>query len=205
MADRIPWFLPHHPDILGLLRGQADVTYEGIVAFARWSDGAGAEDAQAVRDAEHDADDKRHELLEALTIALTTPIEQEDAYALSERMDHVIDSAKDIVRIAQVLDWRPDAHAAAMGKRAEESARYMRDAIHTLVEKNGHPGEKADLVMKTARRMEHDLLAALAELPRDGDPFARSAALEVYRSYSELSVALGRVGDRTWYAVLKVI
>jgi uncharacterized protein Yka (UPF0111/DUF47 family) len=205
MSRRVPWFLPHHPDVLGLIRRQADVTYEGIAAFARWSAGGSDEDAQAVRDAEHEADDTRHELLQALTIALTTPIEQEDAYALSERMDEVIDSAKDTVRIAQALGWAPDAHAAAMGKRAEESAGHMRDAIHTLIEKNGHPGETADLVMKTARRMEHDLLAGLAELPRDGDSFTRAAALEVYRSYSELSMALGRVGDRTWYAVLKVI
>jgi uncharacterized protein len=205
MSRRVPWFLPHHPDVLGLIRRQADVTYEGIAAFARWSETGSDEDAQAVRDAEHDADDTRHELLQALTIALTTPIEQEDAYALSERMDEVIDGAKDTVRIAQALGWAPDAHAAAMGRRAEEAAGHMRDAIHTLVEKNGHPGETADLVMKTARRMEHDLLAGLAELPRDGDSFTRAAALEVYRSYSELSVALGRVGDRTWYAVLKVI
>lgn len=205
MSRRVPWFLPHSPDILGLLRQQADITYEGIAAFARWSAAGAADEAQAVRDAEHDADDTRHELLEALTIALTTPIEQEDAYALSERMDEVIDSAKDTVRIAEALGWSPDAHTAAMGRRAEEAAGYMRDAIHTLVEKNGHPGETADRVMKTARRMEHDLLAGLAELPRDGDPYTRQAALEVYRSYSGLSVALGRVGDRTWYAVLKVL
>lgn len=205
MPRRVPWFLPHHPDVLGLLRRQADVTFDGIAAFARWSAGGGDADAQAVRNAEHDADDTRLELLQALTIALTTPIEQEDAYALSERMDEVIDSAKDTVRIAEALGWMPDEHAAAMGARAEESARYMRDAIHTLVERNGHPGETADRVMKTARRMEHDLLAGLAELPRDGDPFARAAALEVYRSYSKLGAALGRVGDRTWYSVLKVI
>lgn len=204
MSQRVPWFLPHHPDILGLLRRQADITYQGIAAFGRWSATGAAEDAQAVRDAEHDADDTRHELLEALTIALTTPFEQEDVYALSERMDEVIDSGKDTVRIAGALAWSPDAHTAAMGRRAEEAAGYMRDAIHTLVEKS-HPGETADLVMKTARRMEHDLLAGLAELPRDGDPYTRQAALEVYRSYSRLSVALGRVGDRTWYAVLKVL
>jgi uncharacterized protein len=205
MRQRVLWFLPHHPQIIGLLRLQADVTLEGIAAFTRWSATGNPEDAQAVRNAEHDADNTRHELLEALTVALTTPLEQEDAYALSERMDEVIDSAKDTVRLAQALDWQPDEHAAAMAARAEEVARHMRNAIHTLVEKNGHPGEEANLVIKTARRMEHDLLAALNALPRDGDPFERTAALEVYRSYSKLGQALGRVGDRTWYAVLKVL
>lgn len=205
MAQRSPWFLPHHPDILGLLRRQADVTFEGIAAFERWSATGDPEEAQAVRDAEHEADDTRHELLQALTIALTTPIEQEDAYALSERMDEVIDGAKDTVRLAQALGWQPDEHAAAMGVRARETAEYMRDAIHALVDKKDHLGETADRVMKSARRMEHDLLAALDALPRDGDSFARIAALEVYRSYSKVGQALGRVGDRTWYAILKVL
>lgn len=205
MTTRVPWFLPHHPDVLAMLRRQADVTRDGIAAFARWSASGSGDDAQAVRDAEHDADDTRLELLEALTIALSTAIDQEDAYALSERIDGVIDSAKDTVRIAQALSWKPDAHGAAMAARAAEAAGHMRDAIHGLADKQVNSGEQADLVIKTSRRIEHELLAALADLPRDGDPFQRAAALEVYRSYSNLGHALMRVGDRTWYAVLKVL
>lgn len=205
MSRRIPWFLPHHPDVLGLLKQQAEVTQRGIAAFARWSVDGADEHAQAVRDAEHEADDTRHALLEVLTIALTTPIEQEDAYALSERIDEVIDSAKDTVRLAQALGWKPDEHAAGMAARAEEAATHMRDAIHNLGSRRAHPGENAELAIKAARRIEHELLAGLAALPRDGDPFARAATLEVYRSYSDLGQALLRVADRTWYAVLKVL
>jgi uncharacterized protein Yka (UPF0111/DUF47 family) len=94
VSERLRWFLPHHPDVLGLLRKQADVTSRGVAAFARWSATGDAADAQAVRDAEHDGDDLRHELLQALSTALTTPIEQEDAYALSERIDEVLDRAR---------------------------------------------------------------------------------------------------------------
>ena len=35
MSERLRWFLPHHPDVLGLLGKQADVTSRGIAAFAR--------------------------------------------------------------------------------------------------------------------------------------------------------------------------
>ena len=114
MSDRLRWFLPHHPDVLGLLRDQADVTTRGMTAFARWSATGDAADARAVRDAEHEGDDLRHELLQALSTALTTPIEQEDAYALSERIDEVLDRAKDTVRVADAFQWRPDEHTAAM-------------------------------------------------------------------------------------------
>jgi uncharacterized protein Yka (UPF0111/DUF47 family) len=188
-----------------MLRRQAEITRDGIAAFARWSDGGAAADAQAVREAEHDADDTRHALLEALSIALTTPIEQEDAYALSERIDEVIDSAKDTVRIADALGWEPDRHAAAMAARAAEAAEHLCDAIAHLGERVGEPGAYAERAIMAARRIELELLAGLAELPRDGDAYRRSATLELYRSYSGVSQALLRVADRTWYAVLTVL
>lgn len=205
MTDRLRWFLPHHPDVLGLLRQQADVTTRGMAAFARWSTTGDHGDAQAVRDAEHEGDDLRHELLEALSTALTTPIEQEDAYALSERIDEVLDRGKDTVRLAEALRFDPDQHTAAMGTRAEEATRHLRDAVACLTDKNAQPGEHAELAIKAARAVEHGLLAGLAALPRDGASWDRTAALEVYRGYSEIEHALLRVADRTWYAVLRAM
>ena len=205
MRRPVPWLLPHHPDILGILRRHAEVNSVGLAALGRWSTHASAEDAQAVRDAEHDGDDLREELLQALTTALTTPIDQEDAYALSERIDEVLDCAKDVVRLADALGWQPDEHAAAMAARSEEAAAHLRDAIANLGRRHEHPGEHAELAIKAARKVEHELLAGLAALSRDGDAFQRSATLEVYRAYSQIGQALLRVADRTWYAVLKVL
>jgi uncharacterized protein Yka (UPF0111/DUF47 family) len=205
VSDRLRWFLPHHPDVLGLLRRQADVTNRGIAAFARWSSTGDHADAQAVRDAEHEGDDLRHELLEALSTALTTPIEQEDAYALTERIDEVLDRAKDTVRVAEAFQWRADEHTAAMGARIEEATRHLCDAVGSLGAKHEHPGEHAELTIKAARAVEHGLLAAFAALPRDGASWDRTAALEVYRGYSDIEHALLRVADRTWYAVLRAM
>jgi uncharacterized protein Yka (UPF0111/DUF47 family) len=203
--DRLRWFLPHHPDVLGLLRHQADVTTRGMAAFARWSASGDHADAQAVRDAEHDGDDLRHELLEALSTALTTPIEQEDAYALTERIDEVLDRAKDTVRVAEAFRWRPDEHTAAMGASIEEATRHLSDAVGCLGAKHEHPGEHAELTIKAARAVEHGLLGAFAALPRDGPSWDRTVALEVYRGYSDIEHALLRVADRTWYAVLRAM
>ena len=205
MSDRLRWFLPHHPDVLGLLRDQADVTTRGMTAFARWSATGDAADARAVRDAEHEGDDLRHELLQALSTALTTPIEQEDAYALSERIDEVLDRAKDTVRVADAFQWRPDEHTAAMGASVEEATRHLNAAVGCLSSKSEHPGDHAELMIKAARTVEHGLLAAFAALPRDGTSWDRTAALEVYRGYSDVEHALLRVADRTWYAVLRAM
>jgi len=205
VSSTLRWFLPHRPDILGLLHRQAEVTATGMAAFARWSAGGDPADAQGVRDAEHEGDDLRLEVLEALSTALTTPIEQEDAYALSERVDEVLDRAKDVVRVAQALQWQPDEHTAAMGARAEEATRHLCNAVSCLHDKGEHPGEHAERAIKAARAVEHGLLAAFAALPRDGDSWERTAALEVYRGYSDVEHALLRVADRTWYAVLRAI
>ena len=205
MSERLRWFLPHHPDVLGLLRNQADVTCRGMAAFARWSASGDDEDARAVRDAEHEGDDLRHALLQALSTALTTPIEQEDAYALSERIDEVLDRAKDTVRVAQAFEWRANEHTAAMGARTEEATLHLSDAVARLSAKGEHPGDHAELAIKVARSVEHCLLAAFAALPRDGASWDRTAAIEVYRGYSDIEHALLRVADRTWYAVLRAM
>lgn len=205
MTARVPWFLPHAVDVLGLLRAQADVTVAGLAAFEDWSRTGSDADADRVRASEHEGDAARRALLEALTITLTTPIEQEDAYALSERIDEVLDRAKDTVRTARALDWRPDAHAAEMGQRVHESAAHLRDAIHKLGPRPGNPGDDAELGIKAARQIEKSLRAGLAKLPRSGDPWEVAATLEAYRSYSAVGTALVRVADRTWYATLRAL
>jgi len=196
------WFLPRQPDILGLLRRHAAITADGVAALARWSESGARSDAQLVRDAEHEADDLRHELLQALTTALATPIDQEDAYALSERIDEVVDCAKDVVRLAEALHWSPDVYGARMAARAAEAAAELSSGVTHLVT-GDQSGEYAERTIKAARRVEHELLEGLAVLSRDGDAFARVATLEVYRAYSAIGEAVLRAADRTWYAVLK--
>ena len=205
MSERLRWFLPHHPDVLGLLRDQADVTSRGVAAFARWSATGDHAHARAVREAEHEGDDLRHELLQALSTALTTPIEQVDVYALSERIDEVLDRTKDTVRVADAFEWRPNEHTAAMGASIEQATLHLTDAVGSLSGKGEHPGDHAELMIKAARTVEHGLLAAFAALPRDGTSWDRTAALEVYRGYSDVEHALLRVADRTWYAVLRAM
>ena len=67
------WFLPETPDVLGMLRRQMAVTIDGADVFARWAGGDAAA-AQAVRDAEHQGDVAKRELLSALREAFFTPI-----------------------------------------------------------------------------------------------------------------------------------
>jgi uncharacterized protein Yka (UPF0111/DUF47 family) len=198
------WFLPEEPDVLGLLDRQATVTLGGMEAFATWSATGSAEAAQAVRDAERTADDARRELLRALSKALTTPVDQEDLYWLSERLDTVINGAKNIVRESEVLRVEPDEHAAAMGEHAAEAARLLAAGFAQLGSKHEHPGEHADAAVKEARKIEHAYRHALAAMPADADPKTLITMRELYRSYDQIAEAVVRVATRIWYAVLKL-
>jgi len=199
------WFLPHSPNVLGLLRAQAGVTLAGLEAFALWSRDGDEAAANRVRELEHEGDAKRRALLEALLEALVTPIEQEDAYELSERIDEVLDRAKDTVRTAQALRWTPDPSAREMGENVHASFVHLVAAIGKLGDRHARPQDDAELAVKRARGVEHGLREGLAALTHAADPWALASTLAVYRGYSTVAESLLRVADRTWYSVLKVL
>src|ERR1700723_651764 len=118
--------LPRGTDVLALLVAQGELTVVGLEAFKAWSHGEGAEAAKAIGAADHQAYQARRELLTALQAALSTPLDQEDIYVLSERIDRTLTIARNTVRESEVLDWTPDTHAAEMGDR-------LADGVHALV------------------------------------------------------------------------
>lgn len=197
------WLLPETPDVLGVLRKQAHVTVAGMEAFARWSANGREEDGRAVREAEHDADEVRRELLRLLSQALTTPVDQEDLYWLSERLDAVINAAKNTVRESEALGIAPDEHNAAMGELALEAARHLASAFEQLARKDCHPGEDADAAVRAARGIERAYRDAIASLPDDVDAKTAISTREIYRGYTHIADAVVRVATRIWYAVLK--
>lgn len=197
------WFLADRPDVLGLLRHQAAVTVAGMKAFAEWSATGSDELARAVRDAEHEADDARLAVLEALSAALTTPVEQEDLYALSERLDAVLNLAKNVVREAEVLSVGPDEHAAAMGALARDGVEHLARAFDELGREHDQAGAHADAAIKSSRGIEHHYRKALAALPDDADVKTTLLKHDVYRGYTVIADAIARVATRTRYALLK--
>ena len=65
---------------------------------------------------EHAADEKKHEVLDALVKAFITPIEREDIAELGSNIDEVVDCLEDVlirVYINNVSSIRPDAVAIA--------------------------------------------------------------------------------------------
>ena len=196
------WFLPHDPDVLGVLIRQLAVTTEGMEAFASW---AGGDEAAAltVRDCEHRADVVRRELHAALRAAFVTPLEPEDLYALSRGCDEVLNQAKDAVRESEVMACPPDNPFVEMAGYLAEATRLLAEGIGHL----GHAGDlashAADAAVKCDRHLEHVYRAAMAALLETDDLREVTARRELYRRCSRIGETVVDVAERIQYAVVK--
>ena len=195
------WFLPQTPDVLGTLGEQARVTVRGMEALAAWA--RGADRAADVRATEHEADAVRRELSRQLRSAFSTPIDQEDVYTLSERLDVVLNTAKNVVREAEALELAPDPALADMAQIALDGVLELASALNLVNEDPDRATAHADAAVAADRQMEKRYRAAMRESLAIEDLRLAVNRRELYRRMLELAEAEARVADRVWYAVVK--
>ena len=196
------WFLPHTPDLLGLLRQQAQVTVRGIEAFGAWSTGE-LERAKEVRAAEHEADKVRRQLQSELRAAFSTPLDAEDLYELSERLDAVLNGAKNAVREAEVLAMEPDRPMTEMGAQVAKGVGHLAAAYDGLGRDPDTATAEADAAIKCERALERSYRSAMSALVGDGDVGHVMGRRELYRRYARIGEQVVHVAHRVWYAMVK--
>jgi uncharacterized protein len=196
------WFLPYTPDLLGLLLRQSEITCDGIDAFARWS-GGDLEESAAVRRYEHDADKARRTVLEELRAAFSTPLDPEDIYELSERLDEVLNGAKNAVRESEVMKVDPDEAMGEMAVHLQTGVRHLQAAFEVLTSDRDAATDEADKAIHCERDLERCYRRAMSELNELDDVRLISGKRELYRRYSRIGDSLVRVGHRVWYSVVK--
>lgn len=201
------WFLPAAPDVLSMLRNQAAVTIEGMHSLVAWATGE-PEAAQRVRDCEHRADEAKRELRRALTEAFVTPIDAEDLYAMSERLDAVLNGAKDAVLEAEVMAVPPDQAVAAMTALLAEGVGHLAEAFERLKPDGRTKGDvsatdAADAAVKTQRKLERVYRQAASALLQVEDLREVMSKQELYRRFLRISETLTEAADRVWYATVK--
>jgi uncharacterized protein Yka (UPF0111/DUF47 family) len=196
------WFLPETPDVLAVLREQAEQTVDGLRAFVDWS-GGDASRERAVRDAEHAADDIRRRLLVQLSAAFSTPMDAEDIYELSERLDTVLNDAKNAVREAELMNLQPNAALADMANAVLDGVIHLRDAFVALPKDTDSATASADAAIKCDRVLERRYRLAMSELLTVDELHDVVSWREMYRRYARLGDALVHVAERVWYATVK--
>jgi len=195
------WFLPETPDVIGTLSRQAEVTVTGLTAMVEWACGTGT--AAPVREAEHQADVIRRELSGQLRVAFSTPVDQEDLFTLSERLDMVLNTAKNVVREAEALEVAPNPALADMAAIALDVVRELAAALPVLAADPDQATAHADAAVAAERQMEKRYRAAMHDSLAIADLGTSVNQREIYRRMLELGEAEVRVADRVWYAVVK--
>lgn len=198
-------FLPHEPDVLGMLVAQAEVTVGGMAALVAWTENEVGAD-MAVRDAEHEADERKGTLWQALRDAFVTPIAAEDIMFMSSKLDSILGGAKDIVREAEALGVTPDPACRAMAVVIAEGVGHLLDAFVALRQGRAaffQATTAADTAHKVARQVEKPYREAMAVLLAQKDLSATLAHREIYRQLEGLSADITRVSDRIWYVAVK--
>ena len=197
------WFLPETPDVLGRLRAQTAITMNGMDALVAWSVGEpGA--ADRLRDCEHQADDCKRELRAALTTAFTTPLEPEDIFELSTELDRVLNSAKNAVREAEVMEIGPDEAISRMASELAAGLGDLSEAFDQLAAgARTAATEAADRAAKSQSRVEKVYRQSMSALVAVDDLREVAAKRELYRRLARTSDDLREVAERVWYSVLK--
>lgn len=196
------WFLPEVPDLIGMLRRQAQVTTEGLERFEAWSAGDAASQAQ-IRALEHEADDAKRELRRGLRSAFTTPLDPEDLYELSERLDAVMNAVKNIVREADLIGMAPDADMGTMATELLTAQRHLQAAMAALEADHDRATQESDAAVRACRSIERTYRQAMSKLLIEPDLAEVTGRRELYRRYSRASDAIEAVANRVWYAVVK--
>ena len=196
------WFLPETPDVVALLVQQGAVSIEAVEALDRWANGDVAS-GDAVRELEHVADDARRRVVSALRSAFMTPVEPEDLFELSERLDGIVNQAKDLVREAEVLGMVPDAPMAAMAGYVVAGVRHLVRAFPELADGPDEATAAADLAIREQRQLERAYRRAMSSLLTVDDARELGARRELYRRLARTGDAIEHVANRIWYAVVK--
>ena len=197
------WFLPQTPDVLGMLQKQAETTARGMDAFADWAAGAVTR-AEDVRAAEHECDECRRTLVDAVSEAFTTPLQPEDLFQLSRDLDKVINGAKNTVRESEAMEFPPAQATADMAVLLAEGVRHLQAAFNALDRKAvASATESADAAVKSQRNLERIYRQAAGDLLAITDISVVTARREFYRRVSAISDDIVSVADRIWYSQVK--
>jgi uncharacterized protein Yka (UPF0111/DUF47 family) len=200
--SRRRWFLPEAPDVLALLRTQVAVTIRGLDAFGEWAGGETTA-AERVREIEHEGDAAKRELLNAIRVAFVTPLEPEDAFALSRGIDRLLNDARDLIDESEAMACPPDERIATMAELVRDGLARLDVAVAALVDDPDAATEAADEAIREARRFERVYYEGMAALLEVEDRNERIGRRELYRSCSRLAETVVDIAERVIYAVMK--
>jgi len=167
-----------------ILSRQASKTLEGLEALWNYAENGTKENANLVRNIEHEADELRRILIQELDQTFVTPMDREDIYNLSRAIDDVVDYANTTVDEMEVYEVTGDEHIKEMVNILRKAARELNDAVKILKDYPKIALEHAVKAKSYENQMEKTYHLALADLFKGTDTVYMLKMREIYRHLS---------------------
>ena len=196
------WFLPETPDMFGLLAQQGAVVVRGMDALCAWSNGDPSQ-AAVIRDIAHQGEMAGRGIMIALKSAFVTAISPEDIYELSERLDSVLEGAKNLVREAELLRMDADPPMVEMAGLVSLGVRDLVGVLPGFLPTPTRPPQVPTPPFVASSRSKSSTAKPCRPCSRSDDLHEVSARRELYRRYARISDGVVGVAHRVWYAVVK--
>lgn len=192
-------------DFYSMLTEQAKITYEGMLALETWINEGALERCQTVRDFEHKADNHKLRLEKMLVDSLITPIDREDIYDLSHRLDEVINCAKRTVREMEALDVRSEGTVLPkMASILVEGSQCLLVSFSNLAADLNEAASQASLARKADNRLEKIYRKAMQDLFNTDDVKTIMRMAEVYRTMIIAGQRVDVVGEKLSHVIVKM-
>lgn len=192
-------------DFFMLLKEQAATTLKGIEALENWLLSGASERCQVVRDLEHQADEQKLVLQKRLVESFVTPVDREDLYDLSVRLDEVINAAKNAAREVEALNFCPrDDYLGEMARTLKEGTRCLYNAFMHLDSNLKEAAAQADLARKSENRFEKIYRQGMRELFELNDFKTILRTVEVYRTMNNAAQRIDMVAEKLHHIIIKI-
>jgi uncharacterized protein len=195
-------------DFYALLNQQAAKTIEGMRALVDWLlHEDSAERCQTVRELESEADQIKLNVAKRLVESFITPIDREDIYDLSQRLDEVINGAKAIAREIEAFETKPSLHPEIL-----EMANMLVDGTACLVASFAalrtdrlEAQKQAQAASKSFNKLSKIYRRAMRDLFHGDDIKTILRVKEVYKAMLNCGEKIDIVGERLSHAIVKLV
>jgi uncharacterized protein len=184
-------------DLLGHLAGQLRATLDGVaiaqeLAAGRRPPPAAADDLQVV---EERGDDCRRELITALAVTLSAPVDREDLFRLSRSIDDVLDNLRDMAREFALYGITSEPLLATPLDVVAQGLRALEVAVAQLLEQPDAAGAgAAEAKRADVRAVYQQAMAELLTVPRPVDQ-ELLARRELLRRVDVVGLRLAEAAD----------
>lgn len=147
-----------------VLTVQAQTVRDTVRALLAFCENPTQENGDFVKAKEHEADQVRYQLVEAINRTFTTPIDRDDLFRLSTAVDDLADYAWTTVKDLRIYDIPPDKNLSSMVEILLQMADGILLCVTNLANNRPLVSAEAVKVKKLENRMNSRFHESIAEL-----------------------------------------